>query len=471
MNSKHPTPPVITRRAFLRASAATAILPFVWDVPAAATGAVLIRGGRLIDGRGGPPLENASILIENGRFKSIRAGALTAPAGATVVDAAGKTVLPGLVDMHAHLLSGGFDTISEKSMSYDPAEQARALRQMLYWGVTTVYSPVQPLATVLELRAATARSAASMPRLFVSGPGFTAPGGWAGSTDPAARFEPKTAAEAREQVALAARAGIDIFKVFFDDMSHAFVTPLPKLDRALMTAIIAAAHARKRKVMVHAYETANHKAAMRAGAEIMAHSAVTEPIDAEYLDLAAKSRTLYLGTLSVYNDVFDANAIRELAALEAIRTSVPKKTLATLTEGPVLEAFEGSIKGDYFKRQLPTIMANMKRAFEAGIAVGVGPDTGVPGAFPGFAVHREMELMVKAGIPPADVLVAATRTGARYLDQPSLGTIERGKVADAVVVAGNPLTDIASTRRVEAVVQGGAVVDRGRLLDEIMAAR
>jgi imidazolonepropionase-like amidohydrolase len=252
-------------------------------------------------------------------------------------------------------------------------------------------------------------------------------------------------------------------------MSHAFVTPMPKLDPAVMAAIIAAAHAQKRKVMIHAYETPNHKATMRAGADIMAHSAVTDPIDAEYLDLAGRSRTLYLGTLSVYHDVFDANAIRELAALEAIRKTVPNKTLATLTQGPVLEGFEASIKGEYFKRQLPTIMGNMKRAFDAGIPVGVGPDTGVPGAFPGFAVHREMELMVMAGIPPADVLVAATRTGARYLGQPSLGTIETGKVADAVIVAGDPSRDITSTRNVETVVKGGAVVDRSRLLDEIMA--
>ena len=90
-------------------------------------------------------------------------GAPVSSANNVAFDAAGKTVLPGLIDMHAHLLSGGFDTITDKSMSYDPTEQMRALRQMLYWGVTSVYSPVQPLEQGLELRSAAARDSRARP--------------------------------------------------------------------------------------------------------------------------------------------------------------------------------------------------------------------------------------------------------------------------------------------------------------------
>ncbi|PWT83185.1 MAG: hypothetical protein C5B44_00965, partial [Acidobacteria bacterium] len=116
-----------------------------------------------------------------------------------------------------------------------------------------------------------------------------------------------------------------------------------------------------------------------------------------------------------------------------------------------------------------TIDANLKKVSESGIPIGVGPDTGVPGAFPGIAVHREMELMVQAGVSAARVMVAASKTAAEYLGQKSLGTIEVGKTADVLILKENPLKDITNTRTIEVVVKDGQVVDRNKLLTEIMA--
>lgn len=429
---------------------------------------VLIQNGQVIDGTGREPLVNTSILIERGFFKEIRKGHIKAPADAVVIDAMGKTILPGLIDMHAHLLSGGFDTISGKSMSYDVGEQKRALKQMLYWGVTGVYDPVQPLEVGLQLRAQVAGNIFPSPRLFISGPGFTAPGGWGGSNNPSARIEPRDLRDVQQQVGRLADAQVDILKVFYDDMSVAFTSPLPQLEKGLLESIIKEAHSKKLKVMVHAYNNENHKDALKAGADMMAHSAVTAPVDDEYLQLARKNKTLYLATLSVYHDVFDEKVIRDFIARDFVQKTVPKKTLDTLVEKGPLDSFEKTIKQDYFKRQLPTIMANLKKVFESGIAVGVGPDTGVPGAFPGIAVHREMELMVQAGLPPAAVLVAATKTAADYLGQPLLGTIERGKMADVVIVNGDPLEDIRHTRHIECVIKEGHIINRERLLEDIL---
>src|SRR5262245_8240831 len=464
-----------SRRDFLRASGvslAAALITGCRSAPqlteAAKSNAILIRNGRLIAGTGNTALQNAFILIEDGKFRDISPTPIAAPAGATIIDAAGKTVLPGLIDMHAHLLSGGFDTVSEKSMSYDPADQQRALKQMLYWGVTAVYDPVQPLDQGTRLRDQVAQGLFASPRLYISGPGFTAPYGWAGSNDPNARFEPINQAEIRQQVGKLADAGIKILKLFFDDMNDSFSQPLPKMKRKLMEAIISEAHARNLKVMVHAYNTVDQKAVIRAGANIMAHSAVTAPVDDEYLALAKQSKTLYLATLCVYHDVFDENVIRSYIAQDIVKKSVPKKTLDTLISPEPLNSFEKSIKQANIKRLLPTIQSNLKKVAESGIPIGVGPDTGVPGAFPGLAVHREMELMVQAGVSPAAVLVAATRNAAEYLGEPMLGTIEKGKTADVVIVSGDPLQNIRNTSNVETVIKDGKVINREKLRADIM---
>lgn len=429
---------------------------------------LLIRNAQVFAGLEHSLQLNRSILIEDGLIKRITFAEEGIPPETTVIDANGKSVLPGLIDMHAHLLSGGFDTITEVIDSFEPATQERALKQMLYWGVTSVYSPVQPLQSGLELRARTTNGATSFPRLFISGPGFTAPNGWAGSLLPLARFEPGTAEEAGQQVDQLADARVDILKIYYDTQCCAFLNPLPKLETAIMEKIISRAHGRGLRVMLHAYDTQFQIDALRAGVDIMAHSAVTEPVNDEYIELASKASTLYLATLSVYQDAFDENSLRDYASEDFVQRTVPRKTLDTLMNKGPLDEFLKITKKNYLQDQLPTIRNNLKRVSENGIAVGVGPDTGVMGAFPGLSVHREMELMVDAGMSPANVLIAATRTAADYLGAQSLGTIEEGKTADLVIIDGNPLEEIGHTRRIETVIKGGVVVDREKLLRDIM---
>lgn len=431
---------------------------------------ILITNGQIIDGTGRAALQSGSLLIENGRFKEISKGSISVPPRALVIDATGKTVLPGFIDMHAHLASGGFDTVTEEYLTFKLADQQKALKQMLYWGITAAYDPVQPLEFGVQLRNQVRRDSFPSPRLFISGPGITAPEGWAGTLNPSARIELKDLEDVKRQIDRLVAAKVDILKLFYDDMSSSFVTSLPKLEKRLMEAVIDEAHTRKLKVMVHAYRTEDHKEVIRAGADIMAHSAITTPVDDEYLRLAKESKTMYVASLSVYHDVFNENVIRELIDYESVRRTVPKKTLDTLRSKEPLDSFEKTIKQDYIKRQLPTIDSNLKKVSENGVAIGVGPDTGVMGAFPGFALHREMELMVQAGLSPASVLVAATKTGAEYLGQPMLGTIEKGKTADMVIVEGSPLEGIKATRNVEIVIKDGQLVNREKLLEEIMGS-
>ena len=427
---------------------------------------LLIRGGTIISGGSNPPFK-ADVAIGGDHIVEVRPH-LEAGPGWTVIDAAGKFVVPGFIDLHAHLISGGFDTISNAGMTFDLDVARRVLQQMLYWGVTSVYSPVQPLDFGLRLRKETQATTAT--RLFISGPGFTAPGGWAGANLAEARYEPQNAAEAERDLDELADAHIDIVKIFFDDMSCAFRRPLSKLSTPVMQTIVRGAHERGLQVMVHAYALENHKDTMRAGADIMAHSVITAPVDEEYITLAREHNVMYQGTLSIYHDAFDETSIRKLIENEAITRSVPAVTLRTLSYPGPLDEFESMIRQTFIRQQLPVIAANMRKVWEEGIELGVGPDTGVMGAFPGFAVHREMELMAQAGVPTAAVLHAATAAAADRLHRADLGRIEVGGIADLVVLTSNPLDDILHTRSVEQVIRGGVVVDRDELRKQILAA-
>lgn len=463
----------LSRRHFLKAAGFSLAVSFATGsqlINGGGKGIILIRNGQIIDGTGRAPLQNGFMLIQNGRIKEIKEGNIRVPPGARIIDATGKTVLPGLFDMHAHLASGGFDTVTEEYLTFRLPDQLKALKQMLYWGVTGVCDPVQPLDFGVGLRAQTSRNGAAFPRLFITGPGFTSPGGWAGTLIASGRFEPKNPGEVKQQMAQLAAARVDFVKLFYDDMTSAFVTPVSTLDKSVMESVIAEAHAHRLKVMVHAYATENHKAVIRAGADIMAHSAITEPVDDEYLRLARKSKTLYLATLSVYHDVFNGEVVRDLSAMEMVQRTVPRKTLDTLTSKEPLDSFERSIRQENIKHLLPTIDANLKKLSDNGIPIGVGPDTGVFGAFPGFAAHREMELMVNAGVPADRVLVGATKTAAEYMRQPLLGTIERGKIADLLIVDGDPLKNIKDTRNISVLIKDGGIVNREKLLEEIMGA-
>jgi len=302
----------------------------------------------------------------------------------------------------------------------------------------------------------------------MSGPGFTAPGGWAGSLLPIARMEPETPDEAAENVDRLADAGVDFLKVYYDAQCCAFVSPLPRLKKSVMERIVDKAHKRELKVMVHAYDNGNHLDALRAGADIMAHSAVTAPVDQEYIDRALENEALYLATLSVYHDAFDKKSLHEFIAQEFVQTSVRRETLDSLSDDGPLDGFLTSVKQQYLQGQLPTIQSNLRAIFESGVQVAAGPDTGVMGAFPGISVHREMELMVEAGLPAAGVLKATTSGAAGFIGLKGLGLIAEGRTADGVLVRGDPLTDITATRDIVSVIKDGAVVDREDLRREFL---
>ncbi|HEX8830438.1 MAG TPA: amidohydrolase family protein, partial [Longimicrobium sp.] len=200
------------------------------------------------------------------------------------------------------------------------------------------------------------------------------------------------------------------------------------------------------------------------GAKLLVHSVEDLPVDDEFLRLAREAGAFYNPTLTVRDGYvqllgrrFDPRGL----PMECVDPSTRRRAFLTdsLPAGrPLSDAARQRLAEGY-----RLMLANLKRVHEAGIPVVMGTDAGNPLTLHGPSVYREMEAMASAGMSPMDVLVASTRNGARAMGREDIGTLERGKVADAVVLDADPLADVANVRRVSLVVRGGRVWTRREL--------
>jgi imidazolonepropionase-like amidohydrolase len=456
-----------------------------------------ITGATLIDGTGRAPVADSAVVIDGARIVAAgRRGAIAVPAGATRLDAAGKWLIPGLIDSHVHLfMSGGLytsprdldlrairDWESEELPSIRAA-MAATLARYLASGVTAVIDRGGPMWT-LDLRDL-AKTLAAAPRLALSGPLLTTyPPRLKLGADPASR-RIATPEQARAMVRELAAAGVDLVKIHF--------IPLPGADLeaelAWVRAAVAEAHARGLPVTAHATRLDLARAVVEAGVDQLVHSVDDRVADEGFVRLLGERGTIYTTTLLVfegYREVFlrglDFSAIeRRLGDAEVIASlddlaHLPRRHL------PPWLAQRGP--GRDGRRREPITMPywavrpvrrtqdqNLRLLASAGITVAAGTDAGTIGNLHGPALHRELELMAGAGLSPLAVLRAATLGGARAMGRAhELGTVEPGKLADLVVLDADPLADIRNTRHIWRVIKGGQVFDPAELAREIGAA-
>ena len=439
------------------------------EVPAS----LVLKGGTLIDGTGGPPLPEAVIIIQGNRIKTIaRMGEAELPPDAKVVDCSGKTILPGLIDVHIHLggSPGGMVTTAE----YAPSIMYKYLKGYLISGVTTVKSAGDMMELILDLREKEKRGELVSPRIFAVGPCFTAPGGHPAHIFKA--FPPlvKSATRqvtdpevARQMVREVAGAGVDCIKAILEDGEG----KLPKLPYSAFASIVDEAHKAGLKVSVHIDRYPDAEEAVRQGADGLEHGIIdTEKIAPQLIENIKSKGIYYIPTLSVWESYF--RLIDEVDLLEGLflKFSVPKEIFDSLghPESPLRQAMANEEKIGRLRKRYATASANLLRMAQAGVRVVVGTDAGNSLVFHGPAVHREMELFVHAGLSPMEAIVAATGTAAEYLGQDDeLGTIVPGKLADLLVINGDPLSDITSTKNIHLVIKNGAIVDRGLMAAEV----
>ena len=414
----------------------------------------VITGATLINPTPAAPVSNAVIVITGSRITQVgTAASVKPPAGAQVIDAAGKFVIPGLADMHNHLEDGGINQRQNRLGN---------LGRLLAVGVTTVFDPSVPEDDFAKLKAAATPDSAAYPRFFGTGPSITVEGDTLGSQSP----KPKTPDEARAVVQKLKALGVDAIKVARDDLTWASTRAMPLMPAEVLQALVDEAHRLQLKVYVHAPQLARAREALRAGVDGLLHGIVDEPIDQDFMALLKKNGAPYVPTLGMFEDVADVSAFarRQSPYWDQLGLQPPAIYSAYIS-GFGVQLFQTLLNNSASTKQhLPVLRANLKQVFDAGIPIVMGTDTGFFGVLLGVATPLEMELMVEAGLKPADVIRAATINAARMIGRENeQGTIDAGKVADVLILDANPLDNIGAVRRIYRVVKGGVVYDPARL--------
>jgi imidazolonepropionase-like amidohydrolase len=424
----------------------------------AASDALVLRNFTLIDGGDHEPMPQAAMVVEQGRISWVgREADLKAPDGAATSDLNGAYVIPGLINLHAHL-GNTVDLVQDtKFHTRESAEQD--LRTFASYGVTTVVSMGTDRDTIFPLRneqraAASANATTgwtpSMARVYTVGQGLMFEGGYGGLTgvnDAAATPE-----EAVAYVNAQLDKGADFIKLWLDSE----LGTMPKMPAAMTKAIIDAAHARGARVLAHVFYLEDAKLLAGQGIDGFVHMVRDQPIDQDLIDLMLKNGTWQAsGTLSREAAMFAYGATPEFASDPFFTRGVSAKTLELIRSPERQKTQASNPNFKKFPAFLETAKANYKRMVDAGIPFAAGTDSGPPGRFPGYFDHWELQLMVDAGLTPAQAIDAATRRAAMFLGAEDLGTLEQGKWADLVVLDGNPLMDIKNSRKIRTVYIAG----------------
>jgi enamidase len=396
---------------------------------------------RLIDGTGHGPIENMAIIIDGNRIKNI--GLVTGyPDSTNVVDLRGLTVMPGLVDCHLHLggltrdqpgkAIGKVSFIDMASFFWDYFRNyAHRRRLAIENGVTTIRSAGDHYPHIIKLRDKIAAGKLVGPRIFAPGPTITAPGGHpAGTIYKGNRYIIENAtrqiaevSSAREEVRRLVGGGVDCIKAIYSDINPMDIThKVPRLSLDVLEALADEAHQHNLRLMVHTGSPKETMDAIKAGADSIEHGILPGGDSTEFEDDLVKMM-LDKGTFFV-----------------------PTLAIAWANKEAYPDLFAG-------------LKTTLRKLHDAGVNMAAGTDSGTPGVVIGKGLHKELELMVEAGISPMEAITAGTRNAADNLGKANdLGTIESGKVADIIAVSGDPLKDIRDTREIKLVIKDGKIL-------------
>ena len=421
------------------------------------TGGLALVGAQLIDATGAPPVADSVVVISDGRIVSAgRRDVTPVPDGAETLDVTGKTIIPGLVNLHVHYREG-------------PEEIERQFRSQLYYGVTTARSigsdSPERVAHLLE-----SAGRPDAPRTYTAGTGFSYPGGF----NAAGRNAPTTEDEARELVRNQIALGVHFIKMWV----NAVAEPGLKIPPEIRAAIIDEAVQNGAIPVAHIDDEADGRQLVEAGLRDFLHSTVLTfgpgagvPVDdpdpsPEFIRMCLDNGVYFTPTLSIVQNRWHFAEHPELLDDPALRAAFDMYNPDALAgwDDPARRAEVVDAPGfEDRKAAFRQVQDFVKTMHDAGVAVALGNDAGTPNVPFGWGMHHEMELYVEAGLTPMDAIVAATATGAAQMPpvgEADFGTLEAGKVADLIVLNADPLADIRNTLAIDRVMRLGEWVDR-----------
>ena len=439
-------------------------------------------GGTLVNTDGSGVMADSLILIQGNRIT--RVGLLEemeVPKGAEVIRAAGKWIIPGLIDAHIHFFqSGGLytrpDVIDlrkrvsyEKEMAAIDAGLPDTFARYLRCGITSVADMGGPFWN-FEVRDR-ARATPAAPRVAVTGPLVSTYQPEALTTEDPPILKVHTPEEARALVRRQVEKKPDYIKIWY------IVRKGEKAEDHLpiIRAVVDESRKNGLPVIVHATELETARRAVEAGCDVLVHSVFDKKVDDAFLDLLKKRNVLYIPTLMVmesYQEVL-SQQIRLTPYEHAYANPFILKTLFELREIPLAsipERRRGKLQNPTPVEEPTVALANLKRVQEAGIPVAMGTDAGNIGTPHAACIFREFELMRKAGLSPLEILVASTVGGARMMGmEKELGRIGPGMLADLVVLNADPLKDIQNTGQIHMVIKDGRPFRPTDLVEETPA--
>ena len=427
----------------------------------AASRRLALVGGMLLDGNEAPPIHHAVVLIEGNKIVQVGPESeVKIPADATLIDTSGLTMMPGMIETHAHLAILGhgdygrwFPWLAEHKKQFPPERVLEiSARQLLMSGITSAIDLGGPMTESLSIRERIRRGEIPGPRMLMSGPPIshrnappvTTPGANVSLLAGTPITSPEEAAQETERHI---QQGADVIKC---------QVPLSFEE---YKAIADTAHKHNVKVHAHVYAETEVRDALRAGIDVLQHvgSAGTPPYSRELIKALVDSGRPVVPTAAHRVFVWPAT----LDFPERLQHPQLKKDFPPEIYAEVQNSLKDYRSLRYFSttdRQMFFGAEDMKQWIETGVVVGMGTDSGTPMNFHIDALWREAKSFVDHGMAPLRVLSALTRINSRIFGKPNeIGTIEAGKLADIIVVDGNPLFDIVALSHVVTVVKDGVV--------------
>ena len=385
----------------------------------------------VIDGSGAAAQNDVTIVMEGGRIRDMGPSSrITIPAGAAVVDLTGKFVVPGIINAHGHV----------------GARTEPQLRQYALYGVTTTNSMQTDPDEVIQVREAQKRGELRGARIFTIRYRF--------APDPAVITPEQARAKVDETVA----TGADFIKLWIDSL---FGTRA-KLSPEFCAAVLDQSRKHGKITFAHAYELADARMLVENGLNVLAHNVRDREVDAEFIALVKRRNVTLIPTMVRDQGLFVYAEMPAWIDDPYFVKFVPAERLASL-KSKISEQQARNPQRGLFQAGYEMNRINLKKMSDAGVRIAFGTDSGGDADrffIQGYFEHREMELMVLAGLTPMQVIQAFSKNASETLGiDRDFGTLARGKVADLLVLERNPLDNIANMRTILAVYLGGKTLE------------